>query len=127
MVKTAKHSFILMTSASGLSRKKDFLMDILAKANDKQIDIKIAAPINKDNFKDAKEISKYAEIRHTTNSSRFCIVDGEKIMFMLLDDAKTDANNDFGVWAETKPFLTTINNLFESEWQNMTQLNKLKF
>jgi len=127
MVKTAKNSIVLMTSASGLTRKKDFLMNILPKAKDKQIDIKIAASINKDNIKDAKELSKYADIRHTDNDARFCIVDGEKIMFMLLEDSKTDAGNDFGVWAETKPFLTSIKNLFESEWSNMTPLTKLKF
>jgi sugar-specific transcriptional regulator TrmB len=126
MIKSAKNSIILMTSASGLIRKKDFLYESLNKAKDKQINIKIAAPIDKDNIKEAKELSKFAEIRHTTNNARFCVVDGEKIMFMLLDDSKSDPSYDFGVWAETKPFLSTLKTMFESEWEKMTPLSKIK-
>ena len=126
MIRTAKNSIVLMTSASGITRKKEMLLEALEKAKEKQINIKIAATINKDNIKDAKDISKFAEIRHTNNSSRFCIIDGEKIMFMLLDDTKSDPNSDLGVWAETKPFLSTIKGLFDSEWEKMTPLSKIK-
>jgi sugar-specific transcriptional regulator TrmB len=126
MIRTAKNSIVLMTSASGITRKKEMLLEALEKAKEKQINIKIAATINKDNIKDAKDISKFAEIRHTNNSARFCIIDGEKIMFMLLDDTKSDPNSDLGVWAETKPFLSTIKGLFDSEWEKMTPLSKIK-
>jgi sugar-specific transcriptional regulator TrmB len=126
MIKSAKHSIVLMTSASGLTRKKEVLFEAFEKAKNKQIDIKIAAPINKDNIKDAKDLSKVAEIRDTNNNARFCVIDGEKIMFMLLDDSKSDPSYDFGVWAETKPFLTTIKSLFDSEWEKMVPLNKIK-
>jgi sugar-specific transcriptional regulator TrmB len=127
MIKSAKESILIMTSADGLIRKKDNLSNILSKAKDQSIDIKIAAPITKDNIKHAKELARFAEVRHTPNNSRFCIVDGEKIMFMLLDDSKTDPTYDFGVWAETKPFLEGIKYLFNSNWENMTPLNKVKF
>jgi len=127
MIKNAKNSVVIMTSASGLTRKKDALFNTLSKAKDKNINIRIAAPITKDNIKHAKELAKFAEVRHTENNSRFCIVDGDKIMFMLLDDSKTDSTYDFGVWAETKPFLEGISTLFNSNWEKMVPLNKTRF
>jgi HTH-type transcriptional regulator, sugar sensing transcriptional regulator len=127
MIKSAKHSVIIMTSADGLIRKKEALSYVLSKAKDKNINIKIAAPITKENLTYAKELEKFAEIRHVKNNSRFCIVDGEKIMFMLLDSSKIDPTYDQGVWAETKPFLEGIATLFNSSWESMTPLNKIKF
>ena len=49
MIKNAKKSVILMTSAEGLSRKKEQLSNILSKTKDRKIDIKIAAPIKRNN------------------------------------------------------------------------------
>jgi len=126
MIKNAKTSIVLMTSEKGLIRKKEAFLDLISKAKNKNIEIKIAAPITKDNFKEAKELSKFAEVRHTNNKSRFCIIDGEKIIFMLLDESTTDPNYDFGVWAETKSFLSGIKNLFDSNWKNMSPLSKIK-
>jgi hypothetical protein len=45
---------------------------------------------------------------------------------MLIDDSKADPGYDFGVWAETKPFLSIFKRMFESEWEKMTPLNKIK-
>ena len=128
MIKNAKTSVLLMTSAEGLQRKKHILLDILSKNKDKKLDVKILSTITKENIKDAKELSKVAEIRHTNtnNKARFCIVDGKKIIFMLLDDLNLDPDYDCAVWAETKPFLTSIKSLFELSWENMTHLNKIK-
>jgi|TARA_Y100000310_G_scaffold337682_1_gene425388 sugar-specific transcriptional regulator TrmB len=127
MIKNAKESIILMTSTTGISRKKKELIQSLAKAKSNNISIKIAAPITKENIDDAKEIAKYAEVKHTDNSSRFCIIDGEKIMFMLMDDNSTDSSYDLGVWAETKPFLSGLQNMFDLTWDNLTPLDNVKF
>ena len=42
-----------------------------------------------------------------------------KIVFLLLDDAKTEASYDAGIWAEAKPFLSTIENFFNTSWETM--------
>lgn len=125
MIKKAKESVLIMTSSTGLLRKKNMIMESLLDFKGKKLDIKIAAPLTKDNIDVARELSKFAEVKHTTNNSRFCIIDGEKILFMVLDDSNTDSSYDFGIWAETKPFLSTIKRLFDSEWEKMTPLDKL--
>jgi len=126
MISNAKESIVLMTSADSINTKKVDFMEIFSKLKEKKVDIKIAAPITKENIKSAKEISNLANIKDTQNKARFCIVDGQKIVFMLLDESD-DPNYECGVWAETKPFLSTLKNLFETEWnQNMTDINKLK-
>ncbi len=126
MIKEAKTSVILMTNEEGLKTQKHILLDVLSKNKDKKIDVKIAAPITKENIKEAKELSQIAEVKNTNNKSRFCIVDGEKIIIMLLDDKNLDPNYDCAVWAESKPFLTSIKSLFDSNWLSMDPLNKTK-
>ncbi|TKJ17405.1 hypothetical protein CEE44_02620 [Candidatus Woesearchaeota archaeon B3_Woes] len=126
MIREAKTSVLLMTNEEGIKTQKHILLDVLSKNKDKKIDVKIAAPITKENIKEAKELSRFAEIRNTKNKSRFCIIDGEKIIFMLLDDTNLDPNYDCAVWAESKPFLTSLRDLFESNWPNLEPLNKIK-
>ena len=115
-----------MTTSEGLIRKKDNFYKSLTKAKERKVDIKIAAPINKGNVEHAKELAKIAEGRNTEINSRFCLVDGDKIVFMLLDDADLDPNYDVGIWAETKPFLSGIKALFESNWSNMKPVSQVK-
>jgi len=71
MINSAKHSVILMTSEEGLIRKGDYLQKAIAKAKERKIDIKIVAPITKTNIKEAKNLAKYAEVRHMDITSRF--------------------------------------------------------
>ena len=127
MMKNAKKSIILMTDAKGITRKKESFLNIISKAKDRKISVKIAAPITPENFEDAKELGKFADIKHTKNQSRFCIVDSTKIVFMLLDSEGINPNYDCGIWAKTKPFLSSLNTLFETSWESMTPLSKVKF
>jgi HTH-type transcriptional regulator, sugar sensing transcriptional regulator len=126
MIKSAKESVVLMTSSNGISRKRKDIILALAKAKCNNVKIQIAAPITKENLSDARELAKYAEIKHTDNNSRFCIVDGEKIMFMLMDDTSTDSSYDFGVWAETKSFLSGLQSMFNTTWANLIPLDNIK-
>lgn len=126
MIKNATESVILMTTKEGIMRKKKFLIDVFKRTKDKKLDIKIAVPITKENIDDVKELSKYAEIRHIENESRYCIVDSDKILFMILHDSVQDPSYDCGIWAQTKPFLSSIKSLFEIGWDKMTPLNKVK-
>lgn len=124
LINQAKQSVVLMSTVEGLTQKKDALYKALAKAAERKVDIKIAAPITKENIGVAKDLAKLAEVRHTDIASRFCLIDGNRIVFALVDDA--DPSYEVAVWAETKPFLSAIKTFFDSNWKGMKPLGQLK-
>ena len=66
-----------------------------------------------------ESLSAYAEIRHTDSKARFCVVDGQEITFMLLDDEGTHPMYDVGVWVNTSFFSQALTELFELAWSAM--------
>ncbi len=115
MIKNAKKSVTIMTTESGLIRKAESLKRVLTKAKERGVKIRIAAPVTKETLKTANSLSKIAEIRHTTNKSRFCIVDNTELMFMLLNDKDVHSSYDVGIWVKTKFFTSTLQDFFDSE------------
>ena len=126
MINQAKHSIIIMSTVQGIHHKKDALYKSLAKAADRKVSIKIAAPITKDNSEVAKELNQVAEVRHSDIPARFCLIDGYKIVFALMDDSTTDPSYEMGVWAETKPFLAAVQHFFDTNWKTMKPLSQIK-
>jgi len=118
MVKGAKNSIDIVTSYEGLLRKSESFKSLFAKAKQRGVKIRIAAPIKESN-KQIKELSKTAEIRHTELKTRFCIVDKKEFVFMVLDDEKVHPSYDVGIWVNTKFFATSLTAMFNSEWQKM--------
>ncbi|MBT5022656.1 TrmB family transcriptional regulator [Candidatus Woesearchaeota archaeon] len=120
MVKSAKSSVDIMTTTEGLMRKTEFLKNVLQKAKDKNLTVRIAAPLTKETKKLVKELKGLAEIRHCEKvRSRFCLIDGEQLTFMLLDDADVHPTYDAGVWVNTKFFSSALQQMFEGQWDGM--------
>ena len=119
MIKNAKKSVIIMTTSQGIIRKLTELRSSLQKAKQAGIDIKIAAPITKDNIKEAKELSKIASVKNSSVKSRFCIIDGKELTFMLLDDENVHPSYDAAIWVNTNFFASALERMFESEWKRM--------
>ncbi len=118
MVRDAEKTITLVTSADGLNRKLEALMPSLEKAKKRKVNIRIAAPITKENEKVAKELSKVAEVRSIPDlKARFSIVDGNQVMFMLMDDDKIHPNYDVGVWINTDFFAKSLEQMFENAWK----------
>ena len=127
MVRNAEKSVTLVTSADGLNRKMEALMPAFEKAKKRGVDIKIVAPITKDNIKVAKELSKVADVRHSSKpQGRLAIIDSSQLMFMLLDDKTVHPNYDVAVWLSTEFFAKTLDEMFSNSWKNLTSLGKLK-
>ena len=76
----------------------------------------------------AKDFSKVAEVRSSEDKmkARFMIVDGQQLLFMLMDDEKVHPNYDLGVWINTDFFAPALEQLFELAWTDMTPSSKIK-
>jgi sugar-specific transcriptional regulator TrmB len=126
MVKGAKKSIIIMTSSEGLARKSETLKNVLQKAHDRGVKIRIAAPLDNNAKKAAASLEGVAEVRHIDSiKSRFCIVDENQMAFMLLDDKKVHPTYDTAIWANTDFFASSLQSFFDNEWDKLKPLKKI--
>lgn len=120
MVREAEKTITIVTTKEGLNRKMEALMPSFAKCRKRGVKIRIAAPVDKNNIKIAKELKKVADVRSVKElKARFAIIDSTQLMFMLLDDEKFHPNYDVGVWINTDFFAGALEQLFELAWKEM--------
>lgn len=117
LIKEAKTSVNIMTSEKGFMRKAEGLRSSLEKAKKKGVEIRIAAPITKDNKKIAEELKGIAEVKHNDKvASRFITVDGKDMVFMTLNDAEVHPSYDLGIWVRTPFFASAMDQMFNNLW-----------
>ena len=74
-----------------------------------------------------KKLSALAQIKSVDQiSARFCVVDGNEITFMLLDDREIHPSYDVGVWINTKFFAKALEGVFETVWSNAKLTDKVR-
>lgn len=117
LIREAEKTVTIVTTSSGLNRKLEALMPSLDRARRRGVKVRIAAPIDEHNRKIAKELSKVAEVRDTDGlRARFSIIDGEELMFMILDDDKVHPNYDVAIWFNAEFFAKALEQMFEIAW-----------
>ena len=117
MIKNAEKSVLIVTTESGLVHKAEHLKNALQKVKDKGAKIKIISVLSKDNAAAAKVLGAYGQVKSLDGiRARFCVVDGEQVVMMPLDDKDTHANYDFGVWLSTPFFAKGMESMFEMLW-----------
>jgi len=123
MIRNAESTVVIVTTGEGLNRKVEALMPSIEKCKKRGIKVRIAAPIDANNIKVARELKKVAEIRNLDKiKARFIIIDSNQIMFMLLDDEKFHPNYDVGVWINTEFFASALEQLFDLAWKDMKNI-----
>ncbi len=127
LVRQAENRVTIVTSEDGLGRKIEALKPSIEKVKKKGVSVRIAAPITKKNVEIAKDLGKIAEVRHIVNpKSRFCVVDGRELMFMVMDDAEVHPNYDVGVWSKTDFFANALEKMFDTTWNNLQSVDSVK-
>jgi HTH-type transcriptional regulator, sugar sensing transcriptional regulator len=120
MIREAEKSITIVTTAEGLNRKLEALLPSLEKCKKRGVKIRIAAPIDSNNLKVAKEFKKVGEVKRLDKiKARFVVIDSTQLMFMLLDDEKFHPNYDIGVWINTEFFAQALEQLFDIAWKSM--------
>ena len=123
LIREAQSTITLVTTADGLTRKLEVLLPSLEKAKKRGVKVRIGAPITAANKKVAKDFSKVAEVKNMDSiNARFCIVDSEQLMFMLLNDDNVHPSYDVGVWLNTEFFSQALEQLFEIAWKTFKKI-----
>lgn len=124
MIKGAESEIILVTTEEGLPRKVDTLGRSLKKASERGVTIKVAAPLTSKNKQTVESLKGIAEVRDFHHvSARFCIVDNQEVLFMLLDDVNVHPSYDVGIWLNTPYFAQALNSMFTLAWKGMKVKN----
>ncbi len=121
-IRNAKDAVTIMTTDKGLMRKIEGLKPVFEKLNKKGVNIKIAAPITKENKNSLNDVANLVEVRHLKNkdpNARFCVVDNKDVIFMLMDDKKVHPTNDTGIWVKSPFFANALSGLFDNAWKGM--------
>ena len=120
MIRDAEKTITIVTTAEGLNRKLEALMPSLEKCKKRGVKIRIAAPVDKNNLKVAKDFKKVGEVKNMEKiKARFVLIDSNQLMFMLLDDEKFHQNYDIGIWINTEFFAQALEQMFELAWREM--------
>ncbi len=126
MIKNAQKSVTIVTTSKGILRKLELLSPLLGKLAKKNVKIRIASPLNKDTVPALKDVMKHAEVRSAKNlDARFCVVDGEELLFMLMDDKEVHPTYDIGVWVNTPFFAGALESLFNLSWDKLEPVKKI--
>jgi len=125
ILRNAKKSIIISTSNSEFIDKVNHFGDLFKKLNSKNIDIKIVVNVDEDVKKVLKQLNGDFKVRNIPKnlSSRFILVDGKDIVFMISDDKEVHEDYDIAIWASTPFFASAMENLFNSNWEKLSKVN----
>lgn len=120
MLNKAEKNVLISTTQKELINTAEKLKPTFEKLKKKNIRTIILTQINNNTKKYINKIKKFAEIRHTDNKARFCIVDGKEIIFMVFDDNDVHPTYDVGIWVNT-PLTNDLRNVLV---KNITKTNQ---
>ena len=124
LISGAENDVTIVTTEDGINRKMESLMPSLEKAKKRGVKIRIAAPITAKNESVAKQMTKVADVRNMKNiNARFSIIDGQQLMFMLLDDKNVHPSYDVGVWINTPFFAKSLGQMFDVAWKDFKSIS----
>ena len=103
MLKKAEKNVLISTTQKEMVVLVEKFEKIFKKLKNKNVHIKILTQTPNKTNNNTEKARQFAEIKHTNNKTRFCIVDGKEIIFMVLDDTEVHPTYDIGIWANT-PF-----------------------
>lgn len=117
LLSNAEKEVVIVTTTDGFVRKLENLGHSLKKLKSKNVSIKIAAPLSTPKSKDiANEFKDVCKIKDLNMNSRFVIIDGKELMFMVNNDKELHQNEDVGIWVSTPFFASALRNMFEANW-----------
>jgi sugar-specific transcriptional regulator TrmB len=120
--KNAKDSISILTTQRGLNDIQQIHSDILKKASDRGVKIRIAAQYGKEHLPLIEKLKEFAEIKKITKSDiagRFCVVDGSHVV-MALTDEDVHPTQDLAFWTQSEHVAADVlEPIFDFIWQKL--------
>jgi len=114
LFKTATKSINMVLTQNSLLDVLEMYGSELEKAKKRGVKINIAAKLDKTGRNQLKKQTKSLKIKDIDFHTRFCIVDDQEMLFMLVDDAEIHKNYDSAVWMNSPYFASALSNMLET-------------
>ncbi len=125
MVRDAEESIEILTTGAEFKRLVEYHLPSLKGAKEKGVNIRIAAPIDKQNAEAAEAAKGVAEVRHIDHiDARFYVIDNDEVMFMILPESEVHPTYDTGIWVHSPFFAEALSSLFEQAWNQLETVEK---
>jgi sugar-specific transcriptional regulator TrmB len=119
MVKNSKKEIKIMTTEKGLNELYEHHADILRKAKERGVNLRIIAPITEKNYNAYKALRDFCEIRDYKERpfGRFSVIDDSKSIVVLTHD-EVHPTQDTAFWTSSEHASTNIlTPTFEILWE----------
>ena len=120
--KSAKNNISILTTPKGLNDLQQIHSDILKKASDRGVKIRIVAQYGKEHQPIIDKFKGFAEIKKITKpeiSGRFCVVDGSHVV-MALTDEDVHPTQDLAFWTHSEHVAgDVLQPIFDFLWQKL--------
>jgi len=120
--KNAKNSISILTTPKGLNDLQQIHSDVLRKASDRGVKIRIAAQYGKEHLPVIEKFKEFAEIKKITKpeiTGRFCVVDGSHVI-MALTDEDVHPTQDLAFWTQSEHVAADVlQPIFDFLWQKL--------
>jgi len=120
--KNAKDNISILTTQKGLNDLQSIHTNILKKAADRGVKIRIAAPYGKEHLPLIDKLKEFAEIKKVTKSEitgRICVVDGSHVV-MALTDEDVHPTQDLAFWTQSEHVAADVlGPMFDFIWQKL--------
>ena len=115
LMEDAKKEIIICTSAKDFSEKIRLFTGLIDKVKKHGIKVRIALSGNESEVKKLS-IKVKEKIKNVNINTKFFIIDGEQIMFMLADN--NVAEDETAIWLNTPFFTNALVYLFDQIWRD---------
>jgi HTH-type transcriptional regulator, sugar sensing transcriptional regulator len=122
--KGAKNSISIFTTEKGVTDLNMLHSDILRKAADRGVKIRIAAPYSKETAPLLNNLKQFAEVRKADNvgvEGRFVVADGTHVVMALTED-EVHPTQDFALWSQGEHMADhMMGPMFNKVWKDLEQ------
>ena len=120
--KNAKSDISIFTTSKGLLDLNQVHSDVLKKAKERGVKIRIATPIGKSAPAIINDLKQFAEIRKIEKpeiEGRFVVVDGNNVVISLTDE-EVHPTQDYAFWSQSEHVAADLlGPMFNCIWQNL--------
>jgi sugar-specific transcriptional regulator TrmB len=96
-------------------------LGLLKELRNRNVRVRVIAPITKDNIEGARRLAASVELRHSEalGPARVMIVDSRELMLYerVPDDNNLEEGGDVGFWTTSVPFIETMARVYDALWK----------
>ena len=101
MLRNASKSVLISATQNEFVEMSSRLKSVFEKLKTKNVKVKILTQVSDLTRKAASDIRNFAEVKNSNNKSRFYIVDGKEMVFMVLDETEIHPSYDVAIWVNS--------------------------